>query len=33
LTWALAFTNRTVVWRGVRFEVRRDGRMIAIGPT
>jgi ceramide glucosyltransferase len=32
LTWALAFTNRTVVWRGVRFEVRRDGRMIAIGP-
>jgi ceramide glucosyltransferase len=32
IVWALAFGQRTVVWRGVTFELRSDGRMMAIGP-
>ncbi len=30
LTWALAFVQKTVVWRGVTFRLTRGGRMIAI---
>jgi ceramide glucosyltransferase len=29
-TWAYAFTQRTVEWRGIRFKLRRDGRMVAV---
>lgn len=29
VTWALAFTQKTVVWRGVRFRLTKGGRMVA----
>ena len=29
VSWVLAFTKRTVIWRGVEFILHRDGRMVA----
>jgi ceramide glucosyltransferase len=29
ITWILAFGQRTVVWRGVKFSLRSDGRMVS----
>lgn len=31
-TWFLAFIRRTVVWRGVKFSVTRDGRLTPLKP-
>jgi ceramide glucosyltransferase len=32
VTWLLAFTKRTTVWRGTSFVLTRDGRLIAQAP-
>jgi ceramide glucosyltransferase len=32
VTWILAFTKRTTIWRGTSFVLTRDGRLIAQGP-
>ena len=31
-TWLLALRRRSVVWRGVEFELTSDGRMLPVGP-
>ncbi len=31
VTWALAFAQRTVIWRGTRFCLTSGGRMVAVG--
>ncbi len=31
VTWVLAFTKQTVIWRGTRFRLTKGGRMVAVG--
>ncbi len=31
VTWALAFAQHTVIWRGTRFRLTKGGRMVAVG--
>ena len=30
-TWAFAFVQPTVIWRGTQFRLTRGGRMVAVG--
>ncbi len=32
VTWLLAFTKRTTIWRGTSFVLTRDGRLVAHAP-
>jgi hypothetical protein len=32
VTWLLAFTKRTTIWRGTSFVLTRDGRLVAQAP-